>query len=411
MKYYRRKRTGSAKVKKVLFRIFFVIFAAALITFVTIQIGLHLKNKVDSMEETEQSETSFSPPDNIPQSTPEHDLSIYPEYSEVTIDITKFDDEDSLNSHMNEMMEYCDSVMIKLTDDDGVLVYDSPALCRLMSLPVNEESSSLSIFKAAVNAAERRRLSVSVFSHPSLTEDENEMYERDKELYKELSEFGVNEVVLDISELDSLDHYSTEMIKKYVRAVSCDDINIGVLFSDKLFLDTSYARYIQSISAEISFYGIKFTISASASSLINIYHDISTSISSLFGNFSLYNMRVFIENEENSAEAVYMACIDNNISNYCILNDISPKEFKFDPNAEKIDTSDNSEITDQSVNTETNTSDSGDQKISNPYAIGISDETEEKTQNGNYITDHTSESDSAESETVPSSETGVTPWF
>ena len=215
MKYYRRKRTGSAKIKKVLFRIFFVIFAAALITFVTIQIGLHLKNKVDSMEETEQSETSFSPPDNIPQSTPEHDLSIYPEYSEVTIDITKFNDEDSLNSHMNEMMEYCDSVMIKLTDDDGVLVYDSPALCRLMSLPVNEESSSLSIFKAAVNAAERRRLSVSVFSHPSLTEDESEMYERDKELYKELdSELYLYSTWPDVDKHDGIKESIKDSAKK-----------------------------------------------------------------------------------------------------------------------------------------------------------------------------------------------------
>ena len=50
MKYYTR-RSGSGKMSKVLFRIFFVICAALVIVILSAMLGNHLKNKIAAAEE------------------------------------------------------------------------------------------------------------------------------------------------------------------------------------------------------------------------------------------------------------------------------------------------------------------------------------------------------------------------
>lgn len=414
MKYYRRNPSSSAKVKKIMFRILFVIVAAFVILMLTIILGLHLKSKVAEAEKaiSESKENAGIQISRDNEQT-EDNISAAPQAFGGGIDLLSAADTDDIVVRINDIASIYDTVVLNLTDSNGNLLYQSPALCELLRMPCSTDDENYTRITTAISAAKIKNLHISaVFTPLRNISSVTSAALIDGTIMAELASLGVNEILI-LVESDSEDGISYEDANRFRSYITeCSGMvgsscRIGVVLPDDIFLNAENAKLVQMIAGAASFLAIDFD-SSGFDVPEYFYLSVSDSIQSLVGTFSVYNLRVFIDSSERTfAAAEYEACLDNSVSNICFSTPYTEDELIFSANKDIY-----------SAETETTVETTSDDDRKNPYA-GMSfseketSDEESDTFDDQVIDDARVVDDVVESEPYETNENGsiVKPWY
>lgn len=340
MRSYRSKRSGNAKVKKILFRILFVIIAAIVITVLTILLGNHLLDKVNSLDDevndpaNETQETVVAPSNEYIVTSTEA-----PSVSAAAIDVRKFESTDEMIEKIRDLSSHYDTLIVKLADKNGGLVYPSPAICQMLGIPYSNENPTLDIVISAVSAARVRNMRLCALIPSSLENSASAAASViDGALIKELTGFGFDEIMIQCDGIEEggFSHNSALSLQIYLdecKKNSESSSYIGIILPAELYLDASYAKHIQIIASTVSFLGIDFSIDGMTTST-EIFSSVSHDITSLLGSFNTYNMRHIISSGDVVAMAAeHTASVQNQMKNVCVMEPLTPAELEYDRNA------------------------------------------------------------------------------
>ncbi|MBP3294697.1 MAG: hypothetical protein J6N32_13170, partial [Clostridia bacterium] len=144
-------------MKTIMFRILFVILAAAVITFSTIFLGTYLQKKVEAAEaalntaEPSQEQITSRPvrPDSAASSR---------EVSAAGLKLRNYHTEDAVVAAVNALAEHYDTLIVHLGNADGNLLYTSPALCSRLRIAAPENDPELALIRSALTAAKSKNL-------------------------------------------------------------------------------------------------------------------------------------------------------------------------------------------------------------------------------------------------------------
>lgn len=379
-----------------MFRILFVILAAAVITFSSIILGNYLQKKVD---EAEAARATSEPAQEQITSRPRltDSEAAQRSVSAVGLELRNYRTEDAVVAAVNQLAEHYDTLLVDLGSSEGTLLYTSPALCDLMRIPVPEEDSKLTLVRSALTAAKSRNLYLCAVVDTSFGLLDREVDEAvDGALFAELASFGVDEILIKNTVIDT-ENIPADEIADYLSG--CAEITkgacaLGVLFPDDAFLNFSNARDIQTIASAADFTGIDMT-SYESIPPDEMYEKMTQNITSLYGSFSIYNMRVVLSTA--AAEllaAQYQALLDSSITNICLTETILPDVLVYNRP---------SDIPAEEPTAEPEETTNSVQPESNPYAVGIADETEETLETEEPSADDVPEEDTEETPSVSDS--------
>lgn len=309
-----------------MFRILFVILAAAVITFSTLILGHYLKKKV---AEAEAAMNTSEPASEQITSRPK--LS---ERSSSTrslfaggLELRNYRTEDAVVSAVNTLAESYDTLLVDLTDASGSLLYTSPALCERLRMAVPDTNDALTLVRSAFSAAKSKELYVCVVMDTSfgvLERGQDEL--ADGTLFAELSSFGVDEILIKNAVIDE-ENIPAEELAAYLDGcaeLTQGSCQLGILFPDEVFLNFSNAHAIQTIAHAADFTGIDMT-SYSSTTPEAMYEKMTEEVSSLYGSFSIYNMRVVLSTVDMELLAAQVQALrDSDIYNICFTEGISP---------------------------------------------------------------------------------------
>ncbi|MGN1345588.1 MAG: hypothetical protein ACI4V1_02285 [Eubacteriales bacterium] len=373
MRHYRRSYSGSARVKKIMFRILFVILAAAVITFASILLGNYLQKKVADAEAVRHTsepaqEQITSRPQRSESTASQRSLSAS------GLALRNCRTEDEAVAAVNTLAEHYDTILVDLYGAEGSLLYTSPALCSLLRLPAPENDETLTLVRAALTAAKSKNLylcAVIETSFGQLEEGTDALV--DGTLFAELASFGVDEILIVGAFPDAEEEeIPAEEIVSYLTtcaertAGSCE---LGMLVPDDIFLDFSNARDIQTIASAADFMGIDMT-SDEVVTPDEMYAKTSQNVTSLYGSFSIYNMRVLLSTADaDLLAAQYQALMDSDITNICFTEPILPSSLNYSSERLPVEPEEEPAETVSSAHAEPE---------SNPYAVGIAEEEKEK---------------------------------
>lgn len=373
-----------------MFRILFVLIAAAVITFGTILLGNYLQRKVD------EADASSDISDDADRELPADDLSSdagdhydSPTVFGASLKLQDYSGEDEAVLAINTLSGYYDTVLMPITDADGMLLFQSPALCELNRIPRSADDSGFRLFSSAAAAVKVKNMRLCVsFSPNGFVSSLDDAALIDGTLISELALYGADEVLITLpDDVGTLSAEAAEKLSKYIidcRRISGDVCPIGVLISSEVYLDDASAKQIQQIAEAASFLAINFAVDEDETPA-GTYRYVSRSITSLLGSFTVYNMRVILDGPSELLPPEYKACQDGDISNICIASYVLPDELDY-----RAQPSDETE-------TETEADDFDPEEHSNPYASDASKyETEETAES--TADDETGEPDETESD-------------
>jgi len=317
LKYYRRKRHGDKRTRKVVLRILFVLFAAAVIAVLSSLLGNHLKKMVEESAETtsvgemvDPSEEGEPSIERFPTGTPGEKITV----SAIGIDLSW--NEESGES-LSEIKEHFDTVSIPVSEN-GSLVYTSPALLDYLRIPT-EESQWEAVFAGyrglrelcSLVKAEGLRLSaVMEASH----------WESDKVLVGELVSLGFDEVIV-----TGFDEITGEALS-YFSAISGDSVDIGAVFPAEEYLKAENERRIRLLSAS----GILLCVDLNTdrSPFDEVEKRTKTLVSKLRSAIEEYHVRFFLDTEDEQYICEeYKALLEYKAENIQITKQISHEEL------------------------------------------------------------------------------------
>ncbi|MBO7405045.1 MAG: hypothetical protein J6V24_08800 [Clostridia bacterium] len=324
MKRYRRNKQASPALKTVLLRILFVVGAAAVITVGTVLIGHHLLVKVQSAEvapiPTGGTGISFERQD----ADESRSVGNAPSIRGVGVDLLSYESAEALGTELDELSEAFNTVVYSLCDEDGQLIYQSPAVCALVRMQPGD-TAALDRFTDAIREAKTRglRIIASLIPADAVT---------DAALMKELAGFGVTEILVTPSLSGTLDYETANRLRLYLNDCSealGDACRLGIVLPAAAYLDSEGAMQLQMIAQIASSLGIRFP-TASLSNPDDVYKTVSDTIQSLEGTFSVYNMRVVLD-ETNAyrVAAEYQACEDRGVRNYYFTKTVKPSTLTY----------------------------------------------------------------------------------
>lgn len=325
MRYYRRNRSGSSKTKKIFLRILFVLVSALVITVLAVLLGIWLKQKVASAESLEyaypEHETAEVPPVSA------EDVSMdSPTVHGAGLDVTAYDSEDEIVLSINQLSDYYDTLTLPLTDENGKLVYTSPALCDLMRMPAPESNPNYGLVSSAVTAGQAKNMRICAMITPS---DEVMI---DAALISELAHLGFDEVVFVPEFGESINYSAANKLRSHLTDCSEETENacsIGVLIPSAYYLRASDAKQIQMIASASDFLAITFE-SDKTPTTTEAYRTVTSEISSILGSFSVYNMRVILTDSSSEIlSAKSKACTDKGINSISLTSPVLPTEMIF----------------------------------------------------------------------------------
>lgn len=339
MRSYRSKRSSNVKVKKILFRILFVIVTAIVITVLAMLLGHSLLDRVNSLD----SKTNDTPTETkVSEIEPSDEYIITsinaPSVFASCIDPTSFENEEDMVNKIDELSGEYDTLIVNLIANDGSLIYRSPAICKLLGIPVGEDDGMLQRIVSAVSAASVRNMRICAAIPSSAGGSASASAAViDSALIRELSSIGFDEVMMTFDEFKDADMTQNTALQLYQYLKDCaadtPSILMGVALPAEVYLDASNSKQIQIISSTVSFLGIKFSTEGMTTST-EIFSSVSHDIASLLGAFRTYNMRLIIDNGDIAAMAAeYTACIHNDMKNVCIMAPLMPDELEYDQNA------------------------------------------------------------------------------
>lgn len=340
MRSYRSKRTRNhgVKAKKIIFRILFVLIAAIIIAVLTIMLGNHLLKKVEKLE----NEENITPADTEQPAidAPEEYIitsTVAPSVFAVTVDVRDYEDTAALGEKIADLSLHYDTLIIRLDDGKGGLIYSSPAVCSILGLPVAEEDSTLEVVRSAIKTAKNNRMRLCAVIPSSL---EKSSYASasviDSALIAELAGLGFDEVMIQFSGNGEFNRQTSLSLQEYL--LECDEKTlsaclIGVTLPAEYYVEASYAKYIQTVASATSFLGINFSTEGMTTTT-EIFSSVSHEITTLLGSFTVYNMRLIIDDGDIAAVAAeYTASVHSNIENVCIMGTYLPDEMAYDQNA------------------------------------------------------------------------------
>lgn len=367
-------RAGNVKKtrKMILARLLFTAVCALLIFLLSVLLGRYLLAKADSSKNEASGEESTvaestAPSYSLENGTPVSDPEAYlREVCAADIDITSAD-ADTLRDRIDSLSAVYNAVSVRLSGEDGRLVYASPALMSYSRLdpsradngmtveassevtqddPKEEEdedgegeepkkNSTVTIqkdcdvlenLKTVIQAAHERSLYVVVtFSADSeaLSDDvvAAQRGELDALLAGELVSFGCDEIL--ITELfDGDAQLPAETLEKIVGYLArlrehTGQVRLGVNLSDGVYFVPQNASMIKTLSKYADFLSI--SIETEAEDAQHAYSSVYDNCYSLKGNFSVYNLRaLMLSDDAQLSSAMYAA-----------LGELSARSFQF----------------------------------------------------------------------------------
>ncbi len=311
-----------------MFRIFFVLLAAAIITFASVLIGLHLMRKVQEAE-------------NTPSSAVGEGISAGSSYSGETPVLAKVKDvfgmglvigdyptDEELDEALDALAESYDTVVFPLCDESGNLIYQSPAVCALVRMQP-EDAEGLGRVTHALSAAKSRGLYVIVSVNASDSASSSAASSAaDAALMGELASFGADEILV-FPGTDTFDYGTANRLRVYLAecAGAIDArCGLGIVLPASAYLDPDGAMQLQMIASSVSCLCIRFSLSGAVSgSAADVYKYVSDTIASLEGSFSVYGMRVVIESANSSMIAAqYRAAVDRGVDDLIFTAFVDP---------------------------------------------------------------------------------------
>ncbi len=368
MRHYRRSYSGSIRMKTILFRILFVILAAAFITFSTIFLGTYLQKKVDAAEaarntsEPAQEQILSRPvrPDSAASSR---------EVSGAGLKLRNYHTEDAVVAAVNALAEHYDTLLVHLGNSDGNLLYTSPALCSLLRIAAPEESPELALIRSALTAAKSQNLHLCAVMDTSFGRlDPGTAEQIDAALFTELASFGVDEILLTNTVLDP-ENIPEDALADYLadcRTLTDGSCEIGVLLDNEVFLNFNNAHAIQTIASAADFLGIDMT-SYETITPDALYEQMRDSITSLYGSFSIYNMRVILSTSDNDLLAAQAQAVrDSDLPRLCFTDNVLPEVLNYTTRVLPADEPEEAPAEETAAAV---------QPEANPYAVGTAEDT------------------------------------
>ncbi len=314
-----------------MFRILFVILAAAVITFSAILLGTYLQKKVD---EAEAERNISSPAMEQITSRPERNPSeaANRSVSAAGLILRNYRSEEAVTREINALANYYNTLMLDLSDD-GALFYTSPEVCKVMHIAIPEEDDNLALVRAALSTAKAKNFVLCAVMDASFGKLEPGVAETvDGALFAELASFGVDEILIKNLIFDPEDPPADE-IAAYLNACADtvdDACALGVLFPGEVFLNFSNARNIQIIASAADFTGIDLTSYASVTA-DELYERTKEDATSLYGSFSIYNMRVVLSTPDIAGLAAQRQALqDSTVTNICFTSPVLPEELVYE---------------------------------------------------------------------------------
>ena len=310
MKYYTRNRSSGAKAKKIMFRILFVLLAAAIITLAATLVGLHLARKVEVAENAPSAVLGTGIQSGSRTDSEAPVLTDAPDVFAVSLDMFSYEDDELMSADLDRAAMTYDTVVFPLSDADGQLVYQSPAVCELVRMPMTDTTARDHVVGTILSARSRGlRIIASVTAAETNT---------DAVLMKELASYGADEIMIRPSLPVSLDYETANRLRLYLN--ECGNALdgkavLGIVLPDTVYLDPDAAMEIQMIASSVSFLGVRFDLTG-ARSPADIYESLNERIGALLGAFNVYNMRVVIDSDNPDVTAAeYRACAERGITN------------------------------------------------------------------------------------------------
>ena len=400
MRYYRSRsnRKSSGNKRKILFRVLFVIAAAIVITVITLLIGNHLKDKVEAANEA-TTDTHVST--GLQSERHLEESAIYSDYSPTvfgaSVIISDYmtggegENERSITADVRTLSSHFDTLSINLMSDDGELIYESEAMCALSRIPYKGDGEAAALIADALAEAKNNNMRTCAVILPMISETTiSGAAAVDSALITELGEMGFDEVLFDLTDSfgDELTYDSASRVRTYVHecaSLTSDACKLGVALSANVYLNSANAKQIQLIANAASFIAIKFDLEEEYITT-DIYNKVSDAVTSLLGNFSVYNMRVIVDSRfDIISAAVYSACKEHGVTNVSFSTFILPEALGYtdtpDEDGEDAD-SDNPEEGGTVANPYATTADNPSIGAPAPDEIPEPDENGEDGENG-----------------------------
>jgi len=343
-------RAGSVKKskKKIIIRVAFVIASALVLLLISVLLGTHLKKKADASLSlstdtayTENTDNGLSElfPDGIPVKVPDEASR---EICAASIDITSAD-ADTLCEMIDGLSKEYNAISIRISSDDGKLVYISPALMEYVGLDPSladtrvgvaddEESDEVQRFDvyenlcAVIAKAKAKGLRTVALYETDSTSLEYSITglsarETDSIIAGELAVLGCNELIIDglFTNEGQLPHETLRAIISYLAALRLrsESILLGLNFPDHVYLIPQNASVIKTLSEYADV--LALSISVSVSDPHEAYSLVYDNCYSLKGNFSMYNLRCIIMSDNaDTASAIHAS-----------LKTLSAKSFQY----------------------------------------------------------------------------------
>ena len=334
MKAVRRRHTGSGKSKtKILFRILFVVVAAAVITALSILLGTHLKQKADSAAPLFTGTDDLGGggreektlPEGVPVVPGDPDLSV----CAADLDISSVNEEE-LMKRILSLPDFYNAVSVSVTRA-GKLTYVSPAVAELTRQTVpdptvrdDEVNASLVTVSDILTVAGQRGLRTCLIyetAPEAIGSDAAASFAKtiDLAVVGELSALAPDAILIDglLAPDGTLDFDALSGIIGYLadlRSVS-GDTAIGVVLPASVFLDTPTAAQIQTLIEYVNVLGIGVNV-AEPTTEDGAYYSVETDCYPLRGGFTTYNLRAVIKAAgEDASRGAYRALSDMGVKN------------------------------------------------------------------------------------------------
>ncbi len=314
-----------------MFRILFVILAAAVITFSAILLGTYLQKKVDEVEA--ERKTSSPAMEQITSRPDRNDgEAANRNVTAAGLILRNYRSADAITREIDALANYYNTLMLDLSGE-GALLYTSPAVCKAMHIAIPDEDDDLALVRTALETAKARNFVLCAVMDASFGKLERGVDETvDGALFAELASFGVDEILIKNLIFDPDDPPADE-IADYLNGCA-DAVDgacaLGVLFPGEVFLNFSNARNIQIIASAADFTGIDLTSYASTNP-DELYEQTREDASSLYGSFSIYNMRVVLATPDIVHLAAQQTALqDSAITNLCFLSPVLPYELVYE---------------------------------------------------------------------------------
>ncbi len=335
MKRPRRRHTGATRTKlKILFRILFVVIAAAVITALAILLGTHLKNKAASAESVLDVTESYLPegggreertlPSGVAADSHDPDLKV----CAADIDVASVPEED-LMGRIISLPAFYNAVSVRVSRG-GLLLYVSPAVAELTRQAVpkgSADSDGVNVTLSEINdiatVASKRGYRVSLIygSTPDALGGEGSALALsvDTAVIGELASLSPDEILVDglIADEGTLDFNALSAMIEYLAALRSvsGGVSLGVILPSRVFLDATTAAQIVNLYEYVDLLAAGIPTDSSAGEE-GVYSSVGAECYSIRGNFASYNLRAVVEADSAAAaRGAYRALVDMGVGN------------------------------------------------------------------------------------------------